>query len=311
MELISRFFDSLGLTEIIGGPEALLAGLHQVQADLLRVGLDVQTAKARGCRLSKAAQDFDNYPYLARMHTTMDDMLRWSLPPALAAWARRCFLEPPPPIADELRTYLVDMAASDPNPVRRAMCEWGLFECVRMNLTIRVHLYPEETSMIGVESDDLREIAEQTVATWLRPPVLPTDGIRPFHVIVAAALAALDDHGQDLRQAMLLVHNDYREQVERQARLDQLLSELDAADAVLIRNDLAKGLGEPHLSVELLQKRHPLVLGDRDRNTLDQRTSRTRKKLLKGGVQAARRKTSALLDIIKETEGPSDTKRRS
>lgn len=311
MELIRRFFDSFGLTEIVGGSEALLAGLNQIQADLLRVGLDVQTAKAKGCSFSKAVQDFDNYPHLARMHTAMDDMLRWSLPPAMATWARQFVLEPPPLIADELRTYLVDMATSDPNPVRRAVCEWGLFEGVMMNLTIRVHLYPEETSMLGVERNDLCEIAERTVANWLKPPTIPTDGIRPIDVIVAAALSALDEYSQQQRQAMLLVQNDYREQIERQSRFDQLLSELDAGDAVLVRNDLAKELGERRLSVELLQSRHPLVLGDWDRNTLDKRLSRTRKKLLKGGVSAVRRKQDALLDIFAEATRPLNAQRRS
>lgn len=67
MELLIKYFDALGVTEIVGGTEQLLKGLQEIQMELLRVGLDVQMAKARQQPLAEAALDFDNYPFLTRM----------------------------------------------------------------------------------------------------------------------------------------------------------------------------------------------------------------------------------------------------
>lgn len=310
MELLIKYFDALGVTEIVGGTEQLLKGLQEIQMELLRVGLDVQMAKARQQPLAEAALDFDNYPFLARMHVGIEDLLRWSLPPQMEAGVRKIFTEPPLPIIDDLRATLVEMAAADPNPVMRSVCEWALFEGMRINLMIRIDHYPEETSLIGFTADDVARIAEDTVAIWLKPPVPSPDGIRSFEVMVAGAFVAMDEHAQELKQAMALVQKEYREEVERKARLDQLVGEFDAADAVLIKNALAPRLGEQQLSIELLQKRHPYVLGVGSRNALDQRISRTKKKLSQGGVPAVRRKAPALIDIIKEVGDTSETERR-
>lgn len=298
--LFALVLDEIGMTKLLGGSEEVMSGLREIQAELLRLGLDVQVARTRGVSLAQAVRDFHNYPALARVHTGFDDGLRWSMPPAVAAWARRLLLRPPPPLLDDFRGHLVDRAATDTNPILRLLCEWALFEWVYLTLAIAAHLEPEDTYMLGMDSEDLAEIAEQTVAKWLAASDSLTEDIRPLHVLVAAAMDALTRYGDALQKAMADATEEYRDTVARRARLDRLLAELDAADAVLIRNDLAKNLGERPLSVELLQQQRPHLFAERNRNAIDQRTSRTRKKILEGGIPAARRKKPAVIDLIRE-----------
>jgi len=72
---------------------------------------------------------------------------------------------------------------------------------------------------------------------------------------------------------------------------------MDVRDALLIRNELAPDLDEQRLTVEHLQERHFLVLGDVSRNALDQRFRRARGKL----KTALRRRRVALLDLLRES----------
>ena len=84
LQIIGEVIAATGLAELLGGAEHIVSGLQQAQVELARVGLDVQLAKARGTSLAIAAQDFDNYPALARLHSAVEDMLRWSMPPGYA-----------------------------------------------------------------------------------------------------------------------------------------------------------------------------------------------------------------------------------
>lgn len=316
-QLLALVLSETGLSDLVGGSEVLISGLRELQAELLRIGLDVQVARARVVPLAQAVRDFHNYPALARAHTALDDGLRWSMPPGVAAWARQQLLQPSPPILEELRGHLVERAASAANPILRLLCEWALFEWVYLTLTITAHLQPECTFMLGMDNEDLAEIAEQTVARWLAASPALSEGIRPFHVLAAAAMDSLTRYADVLQKAMADASEEYRDAVTRRARLDLLLAELDAADAVLIRNDLATKLGERPLSAELLQEQRPFLFPGRNRNAIDQRKSRTRKKLLTGGIAAARRKKPAMVDLIRElvelaaTEPKSRTKSKT
>jgi hypothetical protein len=298
--LVAQMLDETGLTDALGGSEEVMIGLRQIQAELMRVSVDVHVAKTREVSLAKAVRDFHNYPSLARIHSAVDDALRWSMPPAIADWARRIFRQPPPPILDDFRGHLVERASTDSNHILRLLCEWALFEGLYLTLSIVAYLDPDATFMLGMESEDFAEIAEQTVSKWLAASESMTEDIRPFDIMVAAAMDALGRYGDVLQKSMACVTEEYRATVERRAQLELKLAELDPVDAWLIRNDLAATLGESPLSIERLQQRHLDLLPEKNRNAIDQRKSRTRKKLIDGGIAAIRRKKPAMLDLIRE-----------
>src|SRR5262249_40261877 len=119
--LLLEFVHAAGIEEIVGGREAVEAGWGQIQVDLNRIGMDARVAEARGTDLADAVVDFESYPYLARLHASVDDLLTLTLPPEIQRWFERIFNGPEPAAFEMLRTMLVERAANDEDPIRRSM----------------------------------------------------------------------------------------------------------------------------------------------------------------------------------------------
>jgi hypothetical protein len=170
-----------------------------------------------------------------------------------------------------------------------------LFEGVRLNLIIFAKWHPHETLGVGVEMGDLDRIAEAHIARWMTEGPAVPDDVRPLHLLVAAAVRALSVHARQLTEGLAHLQRDFLDAAKRRAAVEELLSEMDVCDALLIRNEMAPYLEEQRLTVELLQERHDLVLGDVSRNALDQRVRRARKK----SRDSLRRRRVALLDLLR------------
>jgi hypothetical protein len=303
LEVVRQVLRATGLEDVIGA-EALESGLDQLAADLVSVGLDVERARSRGVRLAVAAEDYDNFPYLARLHANVTDALTLELPPELQAWTERLFAMPEPPLYEELRALLVGYAAADPNPIRRAIARVLLFECVLMSLVLLARRSPD-FALLAWETGSLGAIADETVDRWLcSGPALP-DRVRALEVIVHAAARALATHAKSLAVMLSTLDASLVETLRFRARLAARFAEMDAGVALLIRNTLAPELGESSFTVELLQKRHPLALGQVPRNTLDQRLRRAKSALFGGDTTKLRRRQKALIDLVDER--PSGT----
>ena len=238
-----------------------------------------------------------NYPQLARLHAAVDDILTMSLPPQLAAWMQSLLSMPEPPTFDGMRAAMVAAAADSQHPHRQALARFALFEGVRLNLVVMARWFPHETLGVGLEMGDLDRIAEARVSEWLAEGPAVPDDVRPFHVIVPAAVQALSAHAEELRAGLANLQREFLEAAQRRAAVEEVLSEMDVRDALLIRNEMAPGLDEQRLTVEHLQERHGLVLGDVSRNALDQRIKRARVK----SRDALRRRRVALLDLLRES----------
>lgn len=298
--LCFQFFDESGLSEIVGGPDAVRSGLQQLQIELLRISLDLQSAKANGQSISEAVVDFERYPKLSQVHAAFDDALRWAMPPKVIEWARRALNSPAPAVVDVIRTKLIEMATEGPTAIHRGLCEWLLFEAVRLNLLVVYHSNAESMVEHGISSSDMSERAEDSVNQWLATASVSSKGTRPFHVLVAGALLSLTRYVEEVRTALTGVRNDYRLQAIKHARFERLMDELDPTDAMLIRNDCAPDLGEPQFSVELLLKRRPHLSQGRTRNALDQRNRRIKKKIKAGDIAGAKRKQPAIISLLVE-----------
>jgi hypothetical protein len=88
------------------------------------------------------------------------------------------------------------------------------------------------------------------------------------------------------------------------AAIERSLRDLEAVDALLVHNEVASYLGEQRLSVQELQRQHPVVLDGMTRAALDQRISRLRRRLAAGGKASppTRDRSSSLCTIMAEIE---------
>lgn len=303
-EPLRAFTQQLRLDELIA-PEELEDGLAQLEVDLQRVALDAHAVTVRGVPLADAVLDFENYPHLARLHAAVDDILTMSLPPELEAWVRRLIATPEPPSFESMRTALVATAADATRPLQQALARFFLFEGVRLHLVVMVKWFPNETIGVGLDVGELSRIAQGRIDGWMAEGDPTPAGTRPFPILVAAALHGLDQHIDELRAAIAALQNDFVEATRKHAEIEAHLSEMDTTDALLIRNAIAPVLGEQRLTVEHLQRRHFLAMGDVSRAALDQRFRRARQR----GVEGLKRRRVALLDLIRD-ESPAHTEVR-
>lgn len=293
---LREFVAALRFHEVVPADE-FEAGLVHLEAEVERIALDAYAARRRGLSFAEAATDFTNFPQLARIHAAMDDILTMSLPPPLIGWVKSLLSMPEPPSFEGMRKALVAAADDDSNPHLQALAHFALFEGVRLNLVIMARWFPHETFGVGMELADLDRNAEHRVAEWLAEKPAAPDDVRPFHLIVSAAVHALYEHAEQLRAGLASLQQDFIIEARRRASIEEILSEMDAKDALLIRNELAPDLDEQRLTVEHLQERHMLVLGHVSRNALDQRVKRARIK----GREGLRRRRVALLDLLRES----------
>lgn len=294
-EPLRLFLRELRIHELVS-PTELEIGLTHIESELSRVMLDAHTAMVKKVPWSKAATDFENYPFLSQLHTAIDDILTLTLPPELFEWAVSFIGSPEPQSFEKMRLGLVAAAADGSSPYIQALARFGLFEAVRLNLVIMNRLFPAETTGVGIDVAEINDIAEKRVNEWLSTePVLP-EGVRPLETIVAVALKTLETRVEELKTGLACIRNSLAKALEDRARIEAMLNEMDTVDAVLIRNAMAPRLEEQRFSVDELKRRHKFALDAHSRNTLDQRFRRS----LKKNLAQLKRKGPALLDIIKD-----------
>jgi hypothetical protein len=299
---IEGSYRRLGLDRLVG-EEAFVAGIRQIEAGLLRIAVDVQSAEAQGIPLRVAAANEAEFPQLFRAHVGLADLMATSVPPAIEALVRRSFSLRDTAIADEAREDLVRLATGAyAPPIERSLARFALFEAVRANLLYAAWRTEGGFEAVGGSSDDIDQIAEDRVEKlFAEAPNLESD-VRSFRVIVASALEHLTSHAESLRKAIAVMHADVAAAFEECAAFERSLRELDAADALLVRNEMAQYLGEQHLSVDELLRQHPVAFQDVSRDALDQRVSRLRRRLRASGRTAALSKRPSLYTLLAEFE---------
>jgi len=224
------------------------------------------------------------YPSVARLHATFHDLLTMTLPPEVAKWAEHLVHLPRIPFYEEARTYLLILARHAENPQLRA-----LYRFIAMDSELRRRVPIEDLSLL--------KIAEEEV-DYYKTNLQENLDVREFHLVLASALCQLASRSREIKEALARCHRDVREAMERRALLDTRLAEMDSADALLIRNVLAPELGVARIKIERLQHQHPMLLGNKKRNSIDQRTHRLEERIRKDGMGSVKRKGSSLLDII-------------
>jgi hypothetical protein len=298
---IERLFRSLDLARLVGEAE-FARGLQQIEADLMRLALDAHAAQVKGTPMRVAAANEAEFPYLFRAHVGLADLMAMSLPPAAESMVRKSFSFAASPTAEEARRGLVRMAASDTSPVlERALARFILFEGVRSNLLYVAWRTDGGFEAVGGSTDDIDRIAEDRVERLLaEAPTLGRD-VRPFRLVIASAMELMTKHAEALGKMVAEMHADVAAVLEECAAFERSLRELDRADELLVRNYMASYLGEQPLSVDELQRQHPVVLGGLTRDALDQRMSRLRHKIkVRGKKVLTSSKGTSLYQLIAE-----------
>jgi hypothetical protein len=246
------------------------------------------------------------FPALHRLHVAVRDALTMTLPAEVTGWVRKIMAEPESPIADEVMAGLARLAAApdgSTNHEARAAARVLLYQAVRVNMIVAEHLSNTSIAVVGAQPEDIDRIAEIEVARWIaiaREDQEHVEGIRPLHVLVAAALVHLERHVDELRDMLARVEDDLATAFRLRAELELKLRDMEAADAVLIRNAFAPAIREQRVEVETLQASHPMVLGERKRAAIDQQVSRLRRRIAEGDWPT--RRGTALIDLIEEAE---------
>jgi hypothetical protein len=258
----------------------------EVEAELLKLAFEAHRAVEAGVRFGEAARDAAAFPSLQRLHAGLDDALRMTVSPELAGT-----LEDLRRGAEELGAMRDELArlAAGGAPIERALARFLLFEAVRANLLVAVWQSGGGFTAVGGAPEDLDPIAEDEVDRLVArgPAVAPEE--RSFRVLLAAAMIELTRHAELLRAAVWRSQDATVAGMAEKAAIEERLRALDPVDAVLVRNELARYLGEERVTVDQLVVLHPVLLGGMKRDALDQRISRFRRKVAAGGLGAVRR----------------------
>lgn len=293
---LEQLYLQLGITDVISEAE-LHAALSQFETKLLAIAVDMHGAESRGVPLRCAVHDEINFPHLHRAHATIGDLLNMDVPAPLERWMRQVASTPPPVLAEQIQTRLAHEAGGALSPSSCA-ARFVLFECARAFLKLAAFRTDGAFEAVGASDEEIEEIAEEnTDALIAMVPALPAD-IRPVHVLIASAMFELTETVEELRVSLRALGQDIALRLAEQAQIVRNLRDVEAVDAALIQNALAPSMGEQRVSLEQLQRKHPLLLGRRSRDALDQRASRLRKRLRQRVGRLPRRARPSLYQVI-------------
>jgi hypothetical protein len=298
---IEQLYRAIGITDLISEAE-LVAGMRQLEGALLAIAVEVNLASTRGESLREAVRNEESYPHLHRAHAAISDILEMSVPLEIEVWVRRVHAMPTPPIVDKLRTSLARAAIGVASP-EACTARFILFQSTRATLKIAAWRTDGAFEAVGATDDEIDEIAEEQVDQLLSlVPELPED-IRPFHVLMASAMCDLTATVDELRRLLHEMGRDIVEGFLERAAVERNLRDVDAVDATLIKNALGPHLGNQYLSIEELQRAHPVLLAPHSRNGLDKRSSRLRERLERRAEGLPPRKRPSLYQVLTDIEG--------
>lgn len=273
----------------------------EIEAELLKLAFEAHDAALGGVGFAEAALDAARFPSLSAMHAAMGDALHVSVSGELGVWVEDLVR-----VAAELQNMRDELArlAAAGAPLERALAHFLLFEAVRVNLLVAVWASGGGYSAVGGEVDDLDTIAEAEVERMVArgPQAAPEE--RSFRVLLAAAMIELTRHAELLRAATAGAQAETVASHAERAAIEMRLRELDPVDATLLRNELARYLGEERQTMEQLIARHPVLLGGYKRDALDQRISRFRRRVAANGAAAVGRRHRSLVEVLLGTDGP-------
>jgi len=298
---IRNYFDENGLTDVVGGPEALEEGLRQLKAGVLPVIAELVAAQAAGDDLSDAVFDTDHYPHLVRVHGFLNDILVMDLPSELLPWARKLTAFGPPPGAKALRKAAASQALRGAD-ARAHLARFALFEALCLNQRLILMAQKGHLESINGRSSDIEVIAEREVDLALGWPAYGNDLARtddPLKTLIAAAVVTLRNHVEQLKAELLSVRGEVHDKLVARSRILEVIDALPADQAVLVYNECAAAFDEDKLEAEDLRVHHPAMFGHISRDAIYQRVHRLPGKVEQLKLESVQqRRKPSLADLI-------------
>ncbi|MGH7298188.1 MAG: hypothetical protein ACRELB_24825 [Polyangiaceae bacterium] len=224
------------------------------------------------------------------------------MPPEALQLVREAILRASSKSAEDTRRLLARVAV-DPGISRaeRPLARFLFYQATRANLIAGTWTARRHLLQAGIDDAAIDRVAADEVSAlmahpeWLDGP----DPVRPLHLLVAGGLARLVAEHEEIIRAVADVREELTYWARRRAELDELLRDMNARDAVLIRNFLASAFDEQKLEIDRLMHEHPLLYHDTKRGAIDQRLSRLRRSVEQAGPAALPvRRAPALIDLL-------------
>lgn len=277
--------------------------MADLRAELEEVAEQARQALDQGLALAAAVAD-PRFPELVRFHQDLRDSLFVELPRELAGWVEQGVAQSGPEgtlgFIDGLATLARQVGPTHESeaPLQRALAELLVFEALRLRLLLAVW-QSDEFERLGGEESDIDEIAWEEVALLLDDPALCDARVRPGALMLAAAQVSMAREAAERAEALRRSGDDVREQLTMRARLRAALRELRLPESVLLGNALSTLLDEPRLELGALQEARPVALEGLSRQAMDQRVSRGRRALSRTREEWPRRRSAALVDLLR------------
>lgn len=301
---VRAYFEENGLTEALGGPQALEEGLAELAGGVMPVVGELLAAHAAGIELSEAVFDDERFPHLVRVHGFLGDVLVMDLPRDLLPLARRITTAGLPPGADRLRRVAA-RAAFGRGDALAHLARFAVFEALCLNQRLLLASSGGHLEEVNGRSRDLEAIAQGEVDLALSWAEYGSDLTRlddPLKALIAAAAVTLRNHVEHLRQELLTLKAELHEALERRRTVLEVMGALPADQAVLVYNECAAVFGEQKLEAEQLRLHHPAMLGHLKRDGIYQRVHRLPERIERLKLEPVdRRQTRSLADLILES----------
>ena len=264
--------------------------LKQVRVPLGRLALEVLEAEQAGLSYADAAAQGSRFGLLARFHYGMVDLLQVVLSKEAASLVRHMLRNAQEPDTAEIRGAIFAVATGGDTP-EAALARFVLYQFMRLGVWLATLDDPGGIEASGA-MDEIDRVAEDVLQRELRA-YSPAYEREPVPLMIAQCIVELKRvmarNDFELKQAKAVFVRWFN----RVASAYRLAKDLDAPDAVLVRNEAEAQLGGEKLGAERLADRHPIAFPSAD--AVYQRACRMAKS---GGPKRAR--GVRLVDLIRE-----------
>lgn len=291
-----------GLLQIYPEPlrARVRAGLEDLRVSAVALGFEVLRAERSGLSYADAART-PGFTLMAQVHFGTIDLLQYELPrefrelvPEIVRRAQGL------PVAEVDRLVFTIAGASNV-AVESALMRFLLYQALRLGVWVMTWPVREaaELEATGV----LLEIdieAESRLRNRLGMSAMHHSDVRPQVVLLGELFELL---GESLRRHRNLIAKEggpFLEYMHGMIHATRIARRLDAADAVLLRNEIDAAMQRDALQLLPLVERHALALPSVD--AAKQRRRRLHKKLTDGDLNPARPRLIDLLHDVAAME---------
>lgn len=292
-------------------PEQAKAGagpaIRQLKLAAVRLALEVLESENRGTPFAEAVRQHGDYPLMARVHFGVLDLLQYELKSGEVQLVAKVINLAPGIDDAPIRNAIVDLASSRDASGWSSLARFALYELVRLGIwTATWGNGGAEIEAAGA-LDSLDKKAETLLRRRMMAAPLVSKGEDPIRLLLFETLlhlhVAYSQRVAELRHAVATTVQRF----ELRTEVLEVVRQLGAPEAAIVRNELDGGIGYIPLGSQQLADRNRLIFPSPA--AVDQRRSR----LLgvarrEPNARAPRAKGPRLVDMLVEAIQEGRTK---